>query len=94
MRRLRRAAALVSRAGGALMVLAGAYVAWYGWYEIRAFPGGTGDDPIVDTAATIQSAVAGWLDRLGPTAVAVAVAVLLAVTATAAALARGRRIRR
>jgi hypothetical protein len=93
-RGLRRAAPLISRVAGVLLIAAGGYVAWYGWYEIRVFRGGTGSDPIVDTAATIQAAVAGWLDRLGPTAVAVAVAVLLAVTATAATLARGRRIRR
>ncbi|MGI5149332.1 cytochrome c biogenesis CcdA family protein [Plantactinospora sp. CA-294935] len=93
-RGLRRAAPPISRAAGLLLIAAGGYVAWYGWYEIRIFRGGTGSDPIVDTAATIQATVAGWLDRLGPATIAIAVAILLAATATAAALGRGRRTRR
>lgn len=93
-RGLRRAAPLISRAAGLLLIAAGGYVAWYGWYEIRIFRGNTGSDPIVDTAATIQTAVAGWLDRLGPTTIAITVAVLLAATATVAALVRRRHTRR
>ncbi|PZG18123.1 cytochrome C biogenesis protein [Micromonospora craterilacus] len=93
-RGLRRAAPLISRAAGALLIVAGGYVAWYGWYEIRVFRGGTGTDPIVDAAATIQAAVAGWLGRVGPSTVAIAFAVLLVATATAAALLRHRRARR
>ncbi|MEU5943895.1 cytochrome c biogenesis CcdA family protein [Micromonospora sp. NPDC047548] len=93
-RGLRRAAPLISRAAGVLLMAAGGYVAWYGWYEIRVLRGGTGNDPIIDNAATTQATVAGWLDRLGPTTIAVAFTVLLAATATAAALVRQRRTRR
>ncbi|MEV6813758.1 cytochrome c biogenesis protein CcdA [Micromonospora sp. NPDC051296] len=93
-RGLRRAAPLISRAAGVLLIVAGGYVAWYGWYEIRVFRGGTGTDPIVDTAATIQTAVASWLGRVGPGTVAIVFAVLLVATAVAAALIRQRRIRR
>ncbi|MEO3742183.1 cytochrome c biogenesis protein CcdA [Plantactinospora sp. B5E13] len=93
-RGLRRAAPVVGRVAGGLLVLAGGYVAWYGWYEIRVFRGDLdGDgDPLVEAATAVQSRVAGWLDGLGPGPVVVAVAVLLlAATATGAALRLRRR---
>lgn len=77
-RGLRRAAPIISRAAGALLVIAGAYVAWYGWYEIRVLRGDTVSDPVVDGAARVQTTLAGWLDRIGPATVAVAFTVLLA----------------
>ncbi len=54
---LRRALPYVSRASGVLLVAAGAYVAWYGWFEVRTLAGGDGRDPIVDRATALQ----GWL---------------------------------
>jgi cytochrome c biogenesis protein CcdA len=79
-RALRRATPTLTRVGGALLVLAGGYVAWYGWYEIRALRGDVGPDPVVDTAARVQERIAGWIDATGPGPLAAAVAVLLAVT--------------
>ena len=57
--RLRRALPYISRASGALLAIAGAYVAWYGWFEIRVLRGETTSDPIVDRAVAVQ----GWLQR-------------------------------
>ena len=48
--RLRAALPFVSRPSGVLLVLAGAYVAWYGWYEIRVLGGGSTEDGVVDAA--------------------------------------------
>ncbi|GAA1860971.1 cytochrome c biogenesis CcdA family protein [Asanoa iriomotensis] len=90
-RGLRRAAPLISRAAGALLLVAGAYVAWYGWYEIRVFRDGDTTDPVIDTAADLQSTAASWLDSIGPATAAVAVAVLLAATAAVQVLRRTRR---
>ena len=39
--KLRRVLPHVSRLSGALLVAAGLYVAYYGWYEVRVFDGGT-----------------------------------------------------
>ena len=55
--RLRQAIPYVSKGSGYLLVLAGAYVAWYGWFEIRTLNGGNGSDPVVDRALVVQ----GWL---------------------------------
>ena len=57
--RLRSALPHVSRFSGFLLVVAGAYVAWYGWFEVRTLSGGAGSDPIVDRAVAVQS----WLQR-------------------------------
>jgi cytochrome c-type biogenesis protein len=90
-RGLRRAAPVISRAAGALLLLAGAYVAWYGWYEIRIFRDADTTDPIIDNAARVQAAASAWLDRVGPATVAAAVAVLLIATTAIPLLRRTRR---
>jgi hypothetical protein len=79
-RRLRRLAPLVSRAGGLLMVLAGGYVAHYGWYEIRVLRGGRAGDPVIDALARAQGWIAGGIDRIGPVPWTVALVVLVALT--------------
>ena len=78
--RVRRATPVITRVSGALMVLAGAYVTWYGVYELRVLTGGPASDPVVDAALGVQ----GWLVRTVSDAGAgfvalLGVAVLLAV---------------
>jgi cytochrome c biogenesis protein CcdA len=77
--RVRRAGAALSRAAGVLMLLAGAYVAYYGWYEVRLATDGPRalQDPVVRAAGTVQQWLAGGLDTAGVTAVAVVFAALL-----------------
>jgi cytochrome c biogenesis protein CcdA len=53
----------VNKIAGVLLVIAGAYVAYYGWYEIRLFNGGAGDDPVYDVASRIQN----WMQNQIPT---------------------------
>ncbi|MEV0999476.1 cytochrome c biogenesis protein CcdA [Nonomuraea sp. NPDC050202] len=73
----------VSRISGGLLVPAGLYVAYYGWYELRVYAGGTPDDLIVGAATAVQGAIAGWLESLGPGRVALALAVLVAIVVAA-----------
>lgn len=79
--RLRAALPYVARFSGALLVVAGAYVAWYGWFEVRTLAGGSGDDPIVDRATEIQA----WLQRTllpdDPVSAVAIIAVVLGATA-------------
>jgi len=77
-RGLRRLAPLVNRIGGGLMLLAGLYVAWYGWYEIRLARGDEGRDPVVDGLGQVQTWVSNGLTGLGVWPVAVLLAVLVA----------------
>jgi cytochrome c biogenesis protein CcdA len=76
---LRRAGAVISRGSGVLLIVAGAYVAWYGWFEIRVLAGSTTSDPVVAAAVGVQSAISRWVIGLGPapiTAMALGMAVL------------------
>jgi len=60
--RFRNLLPVMNRIAGGLLVVAGAYVAYYGWYEIRVLDGATGD-PIIDRAIDLQT----WLvDRIVP----------------------------
>jgi uncharacterized protein (TIGR03382 family) len=88
---IRRVLPYVPRIGGVLLLVTGAYVGYYGYYELRLFHGG-GDasDPVVGAAREIQTTLVGWLDALGPVPVIVALAVLVA---GGVLLARRRRAR-
>lgn len=64
--RLRRAVPFVNRMSGALLVLVGLYVAYYGCYELRlrhatADP----DDAVIVSAGRLQGALAGWVHEHG-----------------------------
>lgn len=60
--RLRRIAPHLNRISGALLVIVGAYVAYYGWYELRlSSPVAEPQDPLIAGAARIQGALAGWV---------------------------------
>ncbi|WBB67033.1 cytochrome c biogenesis protein CcdA [Micromonospora sp. WMMD812] len=87
--RLRGAGALVPRLSGVVLVAAGGYVAWYGWYEARLAAGRRDalSDPVVLAATRGQRALAATLDALGPAPVTAVLAALL----LAAALSRRNR---
>jgi cytochrome c-type biogenesis protein len=81
--RLRRLGAAASRMGGGLLMLVGAYTAYYGWYEIRALSGGTGSpDPVIQGAGTVQRTIAAALGWTGfPVVLGVFVVLLIAAVA-------------
>lgn len=72
---LHRAMPYLTRLSGALLVLVGAYVGWYGWYELRVYAGGSAEDPVVSAAAHIQSRLAQWGDEVGQAAFATALVI-------------------
>ncbi|PRX49963.1 cytochrome c biogenesis protein CcdA [Prauserella shujinwangii] len=79
---VRRLLPHVHRAGGALLVLAGLYIGYYGVYELRLFhAGGSAEDPVVDAARGVQSTLAAWVDAIGPVPLVAALAVLVVLAA-------------
>ncbi|SMC96596.1 cytochrome c biogenesis CcdA family protein [Lentzea albidocapillata] len=69
----------ISRIGGALLVLVGLYVTYYGVYELRLFLGGADPaDPVVDAAGTVQNTLVTWLTAIGPLPPLIALVALLA----------------
>ena len=64
--RLRRILPFVNRIGGALLVLVGLYVAYYGLYELRLL--NTAADPqdaVITAAGRLQGVLAGWVHQHG-----------------------------
>ncbi|WFE41689.1 cytochrome c biogenesis CcdA family protein [Micromonospora sp. WMMD998] len=79
--RLRGAGAWVPRLSGLVLLVAGGYVAWYGWYEVRLAQGrhDAFGDPVVVAAATVQQALVRTLDSAGPALLAALALALLAL---------------
>jgi cytochrome c biogenesis protein CcdA len=82
---IRRILPYLGRVAGAVVLLTGLYVTYYGFYEIRLFFTGAGPgDPIVEAAAAVQTWLVRQVDSLG-------VWPLLGVLAALAAVAYGWR---
>ena len=94
--RMRRIMPYVNRISGALLLVVGIYVGYYGLYEIRLFTGnGNPQDPVIAAAGRVQGAIAGWVHQHGawPWLVVLAVLTLAALGAAwrASATAKYRR---
>lgn len=76
---MRRAGRLVPRLGGALLLIAGGYVAYYGWYEIRVFRGGVQNDPVIAAGEAVQQWLANAVQALGAGGLAIIALVLAAL---------------
>jgi cytochrome c biogenesis protein CcdA len=89
--RLRRILPFINRIGGALLVLVGLYVAYYGVYELRLFnTRANPDDAVIRWAGRLQGALAGWVHQHGVLPWLLALVVLV-IAAFASAWRRARR---
>lgn len=89
--RLRRAAPVISRLSGVLLLVAGAYVTWYGWFELRVLAGTTVEDPVVSTAIGVQGALSRSVAGLGVVGIGWAALAVVAVTVALAVRSSRRR---
>ena len=88
---LRRALPFVTRVSGGVLVLAGAYLAHYGWYEMRVRAGKGGRSSAVDLVTGWSDSIARWVNDTGPTRVGLLLALALSATLTATFSLRTRR---
>lgn len=86
--RLRRVLPYVQRTAGGLLVVAGLYVAYYGWFDIQAERGNTVAMGPIDTVGSWSGRVTEWVDGLGNGPVVGVGAALAAVTVGLAIRAR------
>ena len=78
-RSLRRVQPYIGRVSGGLVALAGAYVAYYGWHEVRMARQGTVPDaPITDVVAGWSTDATQWIQQVGSVRIAVVVTILVA----------------
>lgn len=91
-RRMRGALPYVTRVSGLLLVLAGAYLVHYGWYERRVRAGEFGEgSPVVDAVTDWSSSIANWVSDVGATRLGLLLALALAGVLTATFGVRTRR---
>ncbi|GAB1691274.1 cytochrome c biogenesis CcdA family protein [Krasilnikovia sp. M28-CT-15] len=78
--RLRRAAAVAPRLGGAVLLACGGYVAYYGWYELRLARDlrVAGHDPLVAAATAVQQRISDLLGGVGAAWLATVLVALVA----------------
>jgi cytochrome c biogenesis protein CcdA len=75
--RMRRIMPFINRISGALLVLFGLYVGYYGLYEVRIFAAnGNPNDRVIAAAGRLQGALASWVNQHGAWPWIVALAVL------------------
>jgi hypothetical protein len=77
---LRRVGQIVPRLGGGLLVVAGVYVAYYGWYDIRVLRDGALDDPVIAAGERVQRSLVDGVEALGAGGMAAVVAGLLVLS--------------
>lgn len=78
---LRSAMPYVGRVSGGLVALAGAYVTYFGWLEVRlGATGAVSGSNVTDTVNNWSTSVTNWVDDVGSVRIAVIVAILLAGT--------------
>ncbi len=83
--RMRAVLPVVNRLSGVLLILVGAYVGYYGVYEVRLFgANGNPEDSVIAAAGRLQGSIAGWVHGHAgwPWVVVLALAAIGALTAT------------
>ena len=83
---LRRALPYIHRVSGGLLVVAGAYLAWYGWYEVRVNRGDLSTPGPVAWVTDLSADLTNWLQNTGPTRVAMLLALVVCIALLVAVL--------
>jgi cytochrome c biogenesis protein CcdA len=89
-RGMRRVLPYVNIGAGALAVLAGAYVAYYGYWELRTLRGGSPPDGPITLVGEWSGKVTTWVDSVGSAWVLGLAAVTIAALVLGAAVRRRR----
>jgi hypothetical protein len=74
----------IDQVAGVLVALAGAYVAWYGLYELRTFESTGGDVPssgIVGGVTGLSADISAWINDIGAVPLAVVLGLILGLAA-------------
>lgn len=90
--RFRASGRWVQPVSGVLLVVAGAYTAYYGWYELR-LRDGIVRDPVVDAAIDLQGFLASSIAQVGTGTLGLICAAVCAVALAVGLLRRSRRQR-
>jgi cytochrome c biogenesis protein CcdA len=89
-RNLRRVLPYVNRVSGGLLVFAGAYVAYYGWYELRVQDGDTNGGALANYVFDANSEISNWIQDVGPVRIGLVLTLIVAGAIFATAFQRSR----
>ena len=89
-RRMRGILPHINRISGALLVLAGGYVAYYGWYELRVFDGVTSGGGVAGWMFDLNATITSWINSVGAGRLGLIGGLVIAVTAFVALVERAR----
>jgi len=87
-RAMGRLSRIMPRVGGALMIAAGSYAAWYGRWELGVYAGDLGGDPVVDAIEDVRLRIVDSVQAVGAGRIALAVLVATGVAVVAVRLRR------
>ena len=80
----------VGRIAGGLLVVAGLYVTYYGWYELRVLGGTTSGGGPAGWIFDLNGRITRWIDDVGPTRIGLILGLVIALALFLALLARAR----
>jgi cytochrome c biogenesis protein CcdA len=75
---LRGALPSINRVAGALLVVAGAYMAYYGWYELQVFASSGDPGGPAGTVYAWNASLSQWVNRTGPVRIGIVLAAAIA----------------
>lgn len=68
--RMKQVLPYVNRVAGGLVLAAGAYVAYYGYFDVQTLRGGAVNTGPVNAVGNISSTISNWIETIGPGVVA------------------------
>ena len=77
-RHVRRVLPHVNRFSGGLLVLAGTYVVYYGWFELRVYEGDISAGGVAQWMFDLSGRMSNWVGSVGPTRVGLVLALVIA----------------
>jgi cytochrome c biogenesis protein CcdA len=80
----------INRISGVLLVLAGFYVAYYGWYELRVLNGNTSGGGIAGWMFNLNGRITQWINDVGPTRIGLILGLVIALVVFIALLSKAR----
>jgi hypothetical protein len=77
--RMRGVLPYVNRISGGLLVVAGLYVAYYGWYELRVYDGDTSGGGVAQWTFDLSTRMTTWVESVGPVRLGLVLALAIAL---------------
>lgn len=77
--RMKNVMPLVDRISGVLLVIAGLYVTYYGWYEMHTQSGKTSGGGPANFVFNLNSRVSNWIQDTGPVRLGLAFALIISI---------------